>query len=286
MTNVFGPPSRREFLATAAAAVPAYTPPPRTIMLPQILVLLLLVSLPIGGCASAAPGVPAPVSAEEEARGFMAELEAEIHAGDLDAILHRYSRRGVYLASFGAKTFVPYAELVAGYNEGWVAPVSFELDDLSFEVVDADAVAVVGSFRLKWSDEQGFAGTYTSLLVREDGELRIRLEAESMANLDPSAWCPDEAGCEVALASPGQARYVGEYALGSLSYRIYQDAGDLMVEGPFREPRTRLLYLGNDQFRLEDVQDVRLVFDGSPGQPASLTIFRDVFLGRAHRMER
>ncbi|HUE96284.1 MAG TPA: hypothetical protein VMN39_06470, partial [Longimicrobiaceae bacterium] len=68
-------------------------------------------------------------SAEEEARAFMADFEAEIRGGDLDAILGRYSRRGVYLASFGAKTFVPYAELAASYNEGWVAPVSFELDD-------------------------------------------------------------------------------------------------------------------------------------------------------------
>jgi hypothetical protein len=107
-----------------------------------------------------------------------------------------------------------------------------------------------------------------------------------MANLDPSAWCPDETGCEVVLDSAAQTRYVGEYALGSLRYRIYQEAGNLMVEGPFREPRTRLLHLGNDEFRLEDVQDVRLVFDGSPGQPASLTVFRDVFLGRARRAER
>jgi parallel beta-helix repeat protein len=246
---------------------------------------LALYSLTIAACGAARAPLGGPISVEAEARAFMAAFESEIRAGDVEAILHRYSRRGVLLTTFGSKNVVPYDELVASYREGWVAPAAFEFDDLSFEVIGADAAAVAGIFRLKWAGDQGFAGTYTSLLVREDGELRIRLEAESMDNLDPSAWCPDDDGCEVPLDSDAQARYVGEYALGTLRYHVFRQDGDLMIEGPFREPRTRLLHLGNHEFRLADVQEVRVVFDGSASRAASLTVFRDVFLGRSRRVD-
>ncbi|HUF89261.1 MAG TPA: serine hydrolase [Gemmatimonadota bacterium] len=219
----------------------------------------------------------------------MAELEGEIRASDIDAILRRYSRDGVYLVSYGHKSLVSHEDLVASFHEGWVEPASFQFDDLSFEVLGADAVAVAGIFRWKWSEEEGYLGSNASLLVREDGDLRIRLESESITNLDPSAWCPDEGGCEVPLESTELDRYVGEYDRGSLRFRVFEDSGRLRIDGPFRVPSAKMLYLGDHTFRLEAVPDVRIVFGGTGDRESnrfsSFTVFRDVFLGRPNRVD-
>ena len=71
---------------------------------------------------------------------------------------------------------------VAGYLERWQGqgPSTFEWQDLSYEVLSSDAVLVAGRFM--WGRGDSLAPlnfSYTGVLMRQDGELRIRLEDES-----------------------------------------------------------------------------------------------------------
>ncbi len=131
----------------------------------------------------------ARADAVEEARSFMDAYAHDLLAGDRAAIAARYDRTGAYLLGNGRKQFVPHDSIVAQYSgANWSPPASFEWRDLSFEPAGPDAVVVVGLFT--W----GRGGTaapmtfsYTSLLRRQDGVLRIRVEDES---LDPASLPP------------------------------------------------------------------------------------------------
>ena len=66
----------------------------------------------------------------------------------------------------------------------WGPPATFSWEDLSFEPAGPDAVVVVGRFL--WESTRF---SYSALLVRQDGVLRIRMEDESQA---PSRSRPPE----------------------------------------------------------------------------------------------
>jgi hypothetical protein len=137
-------------------------------------------------CAPAAARTPggtaaAASSLEAEARAFMASYAADLLAGNRDGIADRYDPRGAWLVGEGRKTFVSLDSIRAQYRDGWRPPVSFEWQDLSYEVTGPDAVVVVGRFVWGASATQRFQYSYTSLLLRQEGRLRIRLEDESGA---------------------------------------------------------------------------------------------------------
>ena len=127
--------------------------------------------------------------AVEEARSFMDSYARELLAGDRAAIAARYDRTGAYFLGNGRKEFVPYDSIVVKYSEAnWSPPASFEWRDLSFEPAGPDAVVVVGLFA--WGRGGSAAPmtlSYTSLLRRQEGVLRIRVEDES---LDPASLPP------------------------------------------------------------------------------------------------
>lgn len=131
----------------------------------------------------------AHADAIEEARSFMDSYARELLAGDRAAIVARYDRTGAYILGNGRKEFVPYDSIVAQYSgANWSPPASFEWRDLSFEAAGPDAVVVVGLFT--WGRGGGappMTLSYTSLLRRQDGVLRIRVEDES---LDPASLPP------------------------------------------------------------------------------------------------
>lgn len=118
---------------------------------------------------------------EAEARAFMASYARDLRAGAREAIVARYDRRGAYRVGSGQKTLEPMDSIRAGYMGPWQPPRVFEWRDLSYEVLGDDAVMVVGRF--EWTDQQGrlLPMSYTGLLVRQDGEWRIRLEDEDIS---------------------------------------------------------------------------------------------------------
>lgn len=122
----------------------------------------------------------------------------DLLAHDVVAISNRYDRRGAYLLGHGAKTFEPFDSVRERYAEGWQGPASFEWHDLSFEVLSSDAVVVAGRFSWALDDSVApLSGSYTGLLVRQEDELRIRLEDESF---DPARWS-DASGHDVSFVA-------------------------------------------------------------------------------------
>lgn len=128
-----------------------------------------------------AAAAEAPVVAE--ARAFMAAYARDLIAGDRAAIAARYDRRGYWVMGRGRKLFSTDAETTAYYaGPDWQPPAAFEWRDLSYEPAGPDAVAVVGTFL--WTRAAGqppVTVSYTALLVRQDGVLRIRIEDEDAA---------------------------------------------------------------------------------------------------------
>jgi hypothetical protein len=116
-----------------------------------------------------------------EARAFMASYAEALQSGDRAGIAGRYDRTGAYSLGNGRKSFESHARIVAQYaGAEWQPPWRFEWQDLSYEPIGRDAVVVAGRFA--WTPREGaepFIYSYTSLLRRQDGVLRIRLEDES-----------------------------------------------------------------------------------------------------------
>jgi hypothetical protein len=133
--------------------------------------------------AAAAPlaAQPAEPPIVAEARAFMADYARALLAGDRAGIAGRYDRDGAFFLGDGRKTFETHARIIAQYaGADWQPPHRFEWRDLSYEPAGADAVVVAGQFL--WTPGVGaepFTFSYTALLHRRDGALRIRLEDES-----------------------------------------------------------------------------------------------------------
>jgi hypothetical protein len=150
-------------------------------MIRAALMLALLALAPIAACT---PTAPAP--AEEardvvaEAAAFMEEYADDLLRGDREAIIARYDPRGAYFAGNGFSELVTHEALAQRYREQWEAPAAFEWVDLKYEPLGDDAIMVLGKFH--WTAAEGEAPivlSYTGLLVRSEGEWRIRVEDES-----------------------------------------------------------------------------------------------------------
>ncbi len=135
--------------------------------------------------ALAAPLAAQPAEYEPpivaEARAFMVTYAEALRAGDRAGIAGRYDRTGAFSLGNGRKSFETHAQIVAQYaGPDWQAPYRFEWQDLSYEPLGPDAVVIAGRFA--WTPREGAEPviySYTALLRRQDGALRIRLEDES-----------------------------------------------------------------------------------------------------------
>jgi hypothetical protein len=246
---------------------------------PLIAITALLAAV---GCG--APATPTTEEVEREARALVQAWGEAIRAGDGPGLLAVYSKQGVSLVTKGRVDRLAFGDLESWYLGDAVDPQDFVWEDLRMEVLSPDAVIVTGTFILKWLENEGVRGAEMALLVREEGRLRVRIEAESLTNLEPFAWCRDEDRCVTPLSAEQRARYVGHYRLGALEFRVFEQEGQLMIEGAFEKPRNRLLYYGDHQFRLDSVPDLRLVFGGDSARIDRFTNFRDVFFGAAQRV--
>jgi hypothetical protein len=118
---------------------------------------------------------------EADAREFMSGYAEDLRNGRRQAIVERYDRRGAYRVGEGEKNLESWELIRAAYMTQWTPPASFVWRDLSYEPVGTDAVIVIGLFDWGLADGRRLSFSYTGLLVRQDGELRIRLEDESMS---------------------------------------------------------------------------------------------------------
>lgn len=154
----------------------------------HVLVTALLSLSTAMAWAQAPPNPPASVEAQrqsdallvEEAKRFMDEYAADLLRGDRPAITARYDKTGVYEIRPAQKKFTSHAELVSRYQNQWEKPGLFEWRDLSYEVLAPDKLLVTGLFA--WGRSASSSPdvlSYVAILQRQDGELRIRLEAEA-----------------------------------------------------------------------------------------------------------
>lgn len=140
-----------------------------------------LIMFLLAGFAAPAAAQPIEPPVVAEARVFMANYAEALLAGDRAGIAGRYDRNGAFFLGNGRKTFESHAAIVAQYaGAGWQPPFRFEWRDLSYEAAGPDAVVIAGQFL--WTPREGaepLTFSYTALLHRQDGVLRIRLEDES-----------------------------------------------------------------------------------------------------------
>jgi len=139
------------------------------------------------GSAVVAQGEPESVILAE-ARSFMASYAEDLRAGKRSEIANRYDPSGAYRVGNGSKEYRTIENIRERYLERWNPPVTFEWQDLSYEVVGPNAVLVVGRFEWGLKDKK-IPASYTGLLVRVGPALKIRLEDESAGApkpLDPS----------------------------------------------------------------------------------------------------
>lgn len=147
------------------------------------IIATLFVLLAFAGPLAAQPSARPEPAMVAEARAFMAAYADALRAGDRAGIAGRYDRNGAFTLGNGRKSFETHAGITALYaGSDWQPPHRFEWRNLSYEPVGHDAVVIAGQFA--WTPREGaepLVYSYTALLRRQDGALRIRLEDESTA---------------------------------------------------------------------------------------------------------
>jgi hypothetical protein len=129
-------------------------------------------------------GVPAGESnqladTEREAKRFMREYGVDLRNHDRAGIAARYARSGATVIFNGERNARSFDEIETRYREQWIGPDSFDWQNLAFEVLGPDSVLVTGEF--DWGGQDGIERySYSGVLQRQQGELRIRLEVESL----------------------------------------------------------------------------------------------------------
>lgn len=123
----------------------------------------------------------------ESAKTFMSAYANDLNSANRAAIIQRYDPRGHYQLGNGRKTFLSQNETAAIYLEKWSPPSSFNWHDLSFEVLGPEAIVVTGLFDWVATNGEKRTYSYSSLLLLQNGEWKIRVEDESRALPDPKS---------------------------------------------------------------------------------------------------
>ncbi len=140
-------------------------------------------------CASD-PKINSSPDLTAEVQSFMASYADDLRTPNRERIVQRYHSNGAYLVFNGSKRFVTFDAIRDRYLGKWQPPTDFEWCDISVETISNDAAVVVAFFN--WITTEGTEQfSYSALLLRQNEELRIRLEDEA----SKSATTPPEA-CE------------------------------------------------------------------------------------------
>jgi hypothetical protein len=130
----------------------------------------------VGTAAAAAEAEAAIV---QEAQALMAAYARDLLAGNRAAIADRYDRTGAHVLFAGSYRFAPHAQIARRYATQWQPPAAFEWRNLAYEPAGPDAVVVVGQFLWTEAGQAPVTFSYSALLRRQDGVLRIRMEDEA-----------------------------------------------------------------------------------------------------------
>lgn len=148
----------------------------------------LLPLLALGLIAAPATAQPSTVAAEtsivSEAKAFMARYADDLVQGNRAAVAARYDPNGAWHVGPTGAELESWDKIDLRYRRRWAPPSSFMWQNLAYEQVGPDTVLVVGGFHwwpLKKADAPPLVYSYTALLVRRGGELKIRLENEATA---------------------------------------------------------------------------------------------------------
>lgn len=144
-----------------------------------VLTAALLVSAPAAAMAQSAPEAVAEPAIVVEARDFMAGYARDLLAGNHAGIAARYDRQGAWMVHAGQARLIPHDRITRRYAEDWTPPSAFEWRDLVFIPSGEDAVTVVGRFVWTSTGEAPALIAYHGQFVRQNGQLRIRVEDET-----------------------------------------------------------------------------------------------------------
>jgi hypothetical protein len=129
--------------------------------------------------ASAGLSEEAAAALTYSARTFMEAYAQDIRSGDGPAVAARYHPEGAYFNG----GVMSAADILSSYSEGWEGPTSFSWRSLNFEVLGPAAVLATGTGLWGQADgEETMDVLYASLLVRSEGEWKIRVEDETVVN--------------------------------------------------------------------------------------------------------
>jgi hypothetical protein len=144
-----------------------------------LLTALVLIAAPVAARAQAVETIRAEEPLVADAQTFMAWYAHDLRKGNREGIIARYDRRGDYIPT-DEKGYHSFEEVGAIYRgKEWSAPASFEWKGLVYEPMGADAIMVTGHFVWGLPVGKSLTFAYTGVLVRQEGQLRIRLEHES-----------------------------------------------------------------------------------------------------------
>lgn len=131
------------------------------------------------GALLAIPSISTAQGVVDDAERFMREYAKELMSGDREGIAKRYDPHGAWMVGNGEKRYMAWAAIRDRYTKQWSPPKAFAWKDLTYEPSGNGAVTVVGRF--DWTGNAGptITASYSALLVKQDGQLRIRVEDES-----------------------------------------------------------------------------------------------------------
>lgn len=145
-----------------------------------ILAAALMISAPATATAQDMREATAEQAIVIEARSFMESYARDLLTGDRAAIAARYDREGAWMVQAGQTRFISHDAIVRRYAEVWAPPSAFEWRDLVFIPSGDAAVTVVGRFIWTSMGEEPILMSYHGQFVRQDGQLRIRVEDETL----------------------------------------------------------------------------------------------------------
>lgn len=149
------------------------------------------------------------VTTQREIKKFFDDYEEDLRLHRRRAIADRYDTSGYYRVGNGEKTFVSFKDNQVRYLTSWIGPKSFRWKDLSIEVLSGNAAVATGLF--EWQDGSGITATisYTGLLVKKNGEWKIRLENESISplgySIEPVSGSPSKGSYKYRLMAQATA---------------------------------------------------------------------------------
>ncbi|HEY0103284.1 MAG TPA: DUF4440 domain-containing protein [Brevundimonas sp.] len=131
---------------------------------------------------TAAQTVPPPAQSRDHAsaRAFMDAYAQDLRNSDREAVIGRYDPAGAWFVGGGRGEWLNPARIAENYRaEAWRPPADFAFEDLAFVTAGDDVVTVTGRFNWPRPDGSARPIAYHGLLVRIDGQWRIRVEDET-----------------------------------------------------------------------------------------------------------